>query len=171
MNCPVCNFAELSENTTVCPQCHSDLEAIHLTFKIGRKSRQKSVFSVMVSVLAIFFLAFLVVGFINKGDLTKKSAMEMTPEEITSLKADLENLTALNNDLQTSNVNLLSKLADLEKTTARKEQIYVVSKGETLSAIATKIFGTGNKFREIAIDNNLPNPDQLTPGQKLIIKF
>jgi nucleoid-associated protein YgaU len=125
----------------------------------------------MVSVLAIFFLAFLVVGFINKGDLTKKSAMEMTPEEITSLKADLENLTALNNDLQTSNVNLLSKLADLEKTTARKEQIYVVSKGETLSAIATKIFGTGNKFREIAIDNNLPNPDQLTPGQKLIIKF
>lgn len=49
----------------------------------------------------------------------------------------------------------------------QKEIIYIVKKGDTLSAIAKK-FGT--TYQKIAKDNNISNPNLIYPNQKLVIK-
>ena len=47
------------------------------------------------------------------------------------------------------------------------ETIYIVKKGDTLSAIAKKYNTT---YQKIAKDNNIKNPNLIYPNQKLIIK-
>lgn len=171
MNCPVCNFAEISEHHRVCPQCKSDLDAIHLVMKIGNKSRFRKITGIVMSSLALIFLAFLIVGFINKGNLTQKSTPGITPEEINALKGELENVRAENNELQTINAGLQSQVTTLEKAKAKREMIYVVKEGETLFLLARKILGNGYKYLDIVRDNNLADPDKLTAGQNLIIYY
>ena len=55
------------------------------------------------------------------------------------------------------------KPAELEKT----EVVYTVRAGDTLSAIARKYNTT---YQKIAKDNNIPNPNIIYIGQKLVIK-
>lgn len=47
------------------------------------------------------------------------------------------------------------------------ETIYIVKKGDTLSAIAKKY---GTTYQKIAKDNNIENPNLIYPNQKIIIK-
>jgi len=171
MDCPICNFREITEPTMVCPRCNSDLEAILLTRKIGRKNMNLIVFGIIVSALAFVCLVFLIIGIINKGDMTKKSEITMTPEEVTALKGDIENIRAVNSELQITNTDLLSKLSAMEKANAKREQIYLVREGESLFNIARKILGNGYKYLDIARDNNITDPDKLLTGQKLIIFY
>lgn len=49
----------------------------------------------------------------------------------------------------------------------KKENVYVVQKGDTLSGIANKYNTT---YQKIASDNNIANPNLIQVGQKLIIK-
>lgn len=49
----------------------------------------------------------------------------------------------------------------------KKDNVYVVQKGDTLSAIAKKYNTT---YQKIASDNNIANPNIIQIGQKLIIK-
>ena len=51
------------------------------------------------------------------------------------------------------------------------QRIHVVQKGETLSSISVKYYGSANQWRKIVAANrdNLPDPDRLAPGIKLII--
>ena len=51
MNCPVCNTTELPEDTTACPQCHSDLEVFQL---IVRASEQRQTSKKIISALGLF---------------------------------------------------------------------------------------------------------------------
>jgi hypothetical protein len=171
MNCPICNFGEITETTMVCPRCNSDLEAILVTRKIGRKSMSLLIFGIIVSALAFVCLVFLIIGIINKGDLTKKSIITMTPEEVTAIKGDMENIRAVNSELQIINTDLLSKLSAMEKANTKREQIYLVQEGESLFIIARKVLGNGYKYIDIARDNNIPDPDKLIAGQKLIIYY
>lgn len=57
------------------------------------------------------------------------------------------------------------------KTTATTPKIisktYIVKKGDTLGAIASKY---GTTYKKIASDNHISNPNKIYPGQKLIIK-
>lgn len=48
---------------------------------------------------------------------------------------------------------------------------YVVKKGDSLSGISKKIYGTPNRWREIwnLNKNRVPNPDKLKVGTKLIL--
>jgi nucleoid-associated protein YgaU len=50
-------------------------------------------------------------------------------------------------------------------------RIHVVQKGETLSSISAKYYGSARQWRKIVLANrdNLPDPNRLTPGTKLII--
>jgi len=52
-----------------------------------------------------------------------------------------------------------------------RTKIHIVQKGDTLSSISAKYYGSANQWRKIvaANQNNLPNPNRLTPGSKLII--
>jgi nucleoid-associated protein YgaU len=48
---------------------------------------------------------------------------------------------------------------------------YVVQKGDTLSAIAAKYYGSSNQWPKIVAANRstLPDPDKLIPGTRLVI--
>ncbi|MDN3575652.1 transporter substrate-binding domain-containing protein [Chitinimonas viridis] len=49
------------------------------------------------------------------------------------------------------------------------ETVYVVKPGDTLSIIATRLLGNKARYAEIEVRNNLPNPDLIQVGQKLVI--
>jgi nucleoid-associated protein YgaU len=53
----------------------------------------------------------------------------------------------------------------------QQPRIHIVQKGETLSSISAKYYGTVRQWRKIVAANrsNLPDPNHLVPGAKLII--
>lgn len=60
-----------------------------------------------------------------------------------------------------------NKPVETKKPVEKSKRItYVVKKGDTLSAIAARY---GTTWAKIAADNNIPNPNLIYPGQKLII--
>lgn len=69
------------------------------------------------------------------------------------------------NGFTRSNASSESKPAETKKP-VEKRITYVVKKGDTLSAIAARY---GTTWAKIAADNNIPNPNLIYPGQKLII--
>jgi nucleoid-associated protein YgaU len=52
-----------------------------------------------------------------------------------------------------------------------RTRIHIVQKGDTLSSISAKYYGSAKQWRKIvnANRNNLPDPNRLVPGVKLII--
>lgn len=73
--------------------------------------------------------------------------------------------------------NLLGQWLDIKPTiikstkqvskTVEKENVinYVVKRGDTLWAIASKYLESGTKYPQIAQENNIPNPNLIYPGQ------
>ena len=55
------------------------------------------------------------------------------------------------------------------KTADKTETVYVVKAGDTLSKIAAVTLGSNMRFGEIESRNNLPNPNLIHVGQKLVI--
>ncbi|MGD0571556.1 MAG: LysM peptidoglycan-binding domain-containing protein [Sedimentisphaerales bacterium] len=53
----------------------------------------------------------------------------------------------------------------------QQPRIHIVQKGDTLSSISAKYYGTVRQWRKIVAANrsNLPDPNHLVPGAKLII--
>ncbi len=51
----------------------------------------------------------------------------------------------------------------------KKSTIYVVQSGDTLGAIAKKVYGTPTKYYIIQKENNLSDPGKIWVGQKLVI--
>jgi nucleoid-associated protein YgaU len=49
------------------------------------------------------------------------------------------------------------------------DTIYTVKSGDTLWSIAERFYGSGYKWTEIAKENQLENPDYITPNQTLNI--
>jgi LysM repeat protein len=49
------------------------------------------------------------------------------------------------------------------------EAIYIVKAGDTLSLIAARVLGNKARYAEIESRNNLPNPDLIQVGQKLVL--
>jgi 5'-nucleotidase len=52
-----------------------------------------------------------------------------------------------------------------------RTRIHIVQKGDTLSSISAKYYGSARQWRKIVLANrdNLPDPNHLTPGSKLLI--
>lgn len=48
-----------------------------------------------------------------------------------------------------------------------KKQIYIIKKGDTLSEVSTRLFGTSKRTKELAEYNNIPNPNLIFVGQKI----
>jgi len=70
-----------------------------------------------------------------------------------------------NNEQQTSNNELRTMNTELT------QRIHIVQRGDTLSSISAKYYGSSKQWRKIltANRNNLPDPNRLSPGTKLII--
>ncbi len=69
-----------------------------------------------------------------------------------------DNLRSTSNEQRTMNTELSQK-------------IHIVQKGDTLSSISAKYYGSAKQWRKIVAANrdNLPDPNRLIPGVKLII--
>lgn len=87
----------------------------------------------------------------------------------------LQNLNSAINKVKNSNeyYDLLKKYFFSNKVTTTvattSEQVYVVKKGDTLSLIAEKTLGNKLLYGLIETRNNLPNPNLIEIGQKLVI--
>ncbi|WP_373973990.1 transporter substrate-binding domain-containing protein [Chitinibacter sp. SCUT-21] len=88
----------------------------------------------------------------------------------------LQNLNLAISKVKESNeyLNLLRKYFISSKVVqagaaANGEKIYVVKSGDTLSLIATRELGDQNRYRQIEARNNLPNPNLIQVGQKLVL--
>ena len=55
------------------------------------------------------------------------------------------------------------------RSAAGNETVYTVKKGDTLSTIASTLMGNKMRYAEIERRNNLPNPNLILVGQKLVI--
>lgn len=49
------------------------------------------------------------------------------------------------------------------------QQSYTVRSGDTLWAVAVKYYGDGTQYRKIAAANNIPYPDEIKVGMRLVI--
>jgi nucleoid-associated protein YgaU len=60
---------------------------------------------------------------------------------------------------------------EVEQPSEAKVEYYVIEKGDTLWAIATKFLGSGNRYPEIFEANKevIKDPDLIYPGQKIRI--
>lgn len=94
-------------------------------------------------------------------------------------KEDKELLTALNSAIRKATLDdsypellksyFMSKnVATVRRATAA-EEVYVVTKGDTLSTIAQNKLGDKMKYTVIQYRNNLANPNFISVGQKLVI--
>jgi nucleoid-associated protein YgaU len=59
----------------------------------------------------------------------------------------------------------------IQTTNTQRQRIHVVQKGDTLSSISAKYYGSSRQWRKIVAANrsNLPDPNHLVPGAKLVI--
>lgn len=75
--------------------------------------------------------------------------------------------------VDTQSGNDFSRVTGSSDTTARRvgERVYTVEKGDSLSAIAKKFYGSANHWQEIfdANRDQLDDPDLIRPGQTLRI--
>lgn len=62
--------------------------------------------------------------------------------------------------------NKVNEILNYKKPEPKKETIYIVKRGDTLSGIAKKY---GTTYQEIARKNGISNPNKIYPGQKLKI--
>ena len=61
------------------------------------------------------------------------------------------------------------KESDLTPINTTPGNYYTVVRGDTLWGIASKFYGNGSRYPEIAKANNISNPDLIHAGQKLLI--
>ena len=171
MECPVCHSTALSNDTKICPDCHADLNAVLLTYKIERTEKQRLYFGLVASgLLVILIVVWLVLGISGNGSGRAKTK-DMTVEEFSDIKTKLENSKNENMKLKVENDKLTARISAMETEKAPRQEIYSVKPGESLFTIARKLLGNGYKYKDIAKDNNIENPDKLVVGQQLIIKY
>ncbi len=58
---------------------------------------------------------------------------------------------------------------EVKRETADYSRLYVVSQGETASAIAARVYGNAAMWRPIMLHNDIDDVRSLTPGQRLLV--
>ncbi|MGA2069715.1 MAG: LysM peptidoglycan-binding domain-containing protein [Sedimentisphaerales bacterium] len=86
----------------------------------------------------------------------------------TEIASDEPRVTS---DAQITNNEQSTTNAERRTQNAEQQRIHIVQKGDTLSSISAKYYGSARQWRKILAANhdNLPDPNRLTPGVKLII--
>ena len=169
MECPVCHTEGLPDDAVTCPHCQSDLEAFHLSGKIYKTSKNRLIFGYIISALFIIVLVAWILTCLGEFDQAPKTDGSVVKDEVVRLQKELAELNKKNEALIMRNKVLTEKVNAKIAEDVRKESTYVVSEGETLFRIAKKIYGNGYKYKNIAEDNNIENPDIIVVGQKLKI--
>jgi 5'-nucleotidase / UDP-sugar diphosphatase len=97
-----------------------------------------------------------------EGESVSSSHSPQTPTIASSPDAKIPNT---NDEIRTTSNEQLT--TNSEPT----QRIHIVQKGDTLSSISAKYYGSSRQWHKIVAANsdNLPNPNRLIPGSKLII--
>ena len=97
-----------------------------------------------------------------EGESFSSNPSPQTPPIASSPDAKIPNT---NDEIRTTNNEQLTTNSE------QPQRIHIVQKGDTLSSISAKYYGSARQWRKIVAANgdNLPNPNRLIPGSKLII--
>jgi len=96
-----------------------------------------------------------------------QAASNINPSPKTSPIASSPATSPISPDSELRNTN-----DEIRNTnTEQPQRIHIVQKGDTLSSISAKYYGSARQWRKIVAANrdNLPDPNRLTPGSKLLI--
>ena len=182
MNCPICNFSELSEGTASCPACQSDLEVFaHLEDAHKQHLFQKRSIAVLSVLLAIVAVSWGATRFFDVAEnknlqadttasnatiawLIKEKENEALKVEITSFKNEIKSL----NEMLSGNKS--SPTTDQSGGQASPGEItHLVKEGESLWKIAEKYYKDGWQYKKIADDNGITDPKNIRVGMELKI--
>lgn len=119
-----------------------------------------------------------IMSIINSNNLTKYDVSQETSNNVSQetnieelakrvIKGEFGNGEERKQKLGTLYNAVQKRVNEILKNNVSQETIYIVKKGDTLSAIAKKYNTT---YQKIAKDNNISNPNLIYPNQKLIIK-
>ena len=170
MDCPLCDYKGLGEDTNNCPSCNADLSAYRaldaVEVSMNRQKRKPMLFLILFIIAFVASIAIFIVLCVLGPKETDKEEIALENTEIQAVKAENNQLVADLEKLKGENARLKEQLSE-----ARKKQLvtHVVKKGETLFIIAEKYFGDGNKYMKLAADNHLDDPDMIFTGTELII--
>ncbi len=187
MNCPVCSTTALSEDTTTCPNCQSDLEIFRLIVDASaQRQKQKKFISALSIFAAVTAVGWASVGiFSGKPSPNSSEPMELSPavtvqneartptdsELIASLYAENASLKSATTSPAAKTISTPVKPSVKPAATASSgTSTYTVKNGDTFWIIAKKCFHDGRKYKQIARDNGLSVKQKLHKGMKLKIQ-
>lgn len=171
IKCPVCGkngIPDFHAEDVVCPCCGSDLSIYHNLNELScndsnAPARHKYT---MMSLVFMIVLLLAIGGCILTGPLKK----------YTTSMQKMDELKVKNSILTDSIINLNKTVASLKSTPTKnidKEYMtYIVKKGDSFCKISYKLYGTENRYGEIAILNSLDVNAKATlhPGDSLKVK-
>lgn len=94
---------------------------------------------------------------VRKGD---QKLLDKLNNAIRRIKETAEYADMLKKYLPTTNIL---------KPSSEGKKTYTVRAGDSLSGIAAMYLGSADRWRELQIINNLPNPNFISPGQSIIV--
>ncbi|HKJ42061.1 MAG TPA: LysM peptidoglycan-binding domain-containing protein [Sunxiuqinia sp.] len=170
MDCPICQTKGLSEETSSCPHCKTDLRAIGLIEKADQaysaQKKQKTLWILLAMFFVLAFIASLVFPF-STGKYVPQKEYQAMNDQLKSTQDELQQAKQQAANLQKEFDAVKSK----EEAVKCDEFTYVVQWGENLSTIASAVYGDGNQYAKIAADNSLDDPNHILDGQKLTIRY
>ncbi len=98
----------------------------------------------------------------TRNEPQEKGSVETTPAKLDNQPPKPAATTAMQQSEQTQAVRSENNSDDIPRN-------YKVQQGDSLSGIAQKLLGAGNRWPEIARANNITEHDWILPGQELII--
>ena len=167
MKCPVCNKAGIPPETTTCPDCGSDIEAIVFITRLDENLRRvKKNLTVASVVIALVVIALIIRTYTLYNDRTEgRVQIEKFKKENNALQLKVDSLSAL---IKSAGVRQSDKQMPVV-TENGKTETHIVKPGDSLWKLAQRYLGDGNKYSKIASDNNLEKPYVLREGQELKI--
>ena len=109
------------------------------------------------------------------GEVTdNRTADNVMPDNVTadSATADSQNAVATDADAESSTARQSASASDsfpqVQEALAHPES-YQVQKGDSLIAISRRFYGTDEKVIEICRLNNIKDPNQIQPGQNILL--
>ncbi len=165
MKCPICNFQELADNTTSCPECKSDIGLLNDVKTVSKTIRKNIIYFIF---LFLLFVCIILIGL--KVIHKQKNLINNVQQSVENLTKENISLKNTLSDLQKNNRVETPATADtITKQDKKSQTEYIVQKNDNLWIIAQKFYGYGFKYKKIADDNNISKPYVVLVGTKLKI--
>jgi hypothetical protein len=103
------------------------------------------------------------------GTVTFKGVLERVSRRFTIFLAEGTPVRAVLNVTFTEYKTIAEQVADPPLQSADRTKRWLVKQGDSLWAIAAKVYGDASLWRPIALRNGILNPRLLTPGMELVI--